>query len=70
LDLTAFDRHEWLTRDETMDRIADRLSAMRRIPLLGRSMIAGLVAVDERTYQAGLYGADLAGLYIPAGLRR
>jgi hypothetical protein len=53
-----------------MDRIADRLSAMRRIPLLGRSMIAGLVAVDERTYQAGLYGADLAGLYIPAGLRR
>ena len=30
------------TRDETMDRIADRLSAMRRIPLLTPSMIAGL----------------------------
>jgi hypothetical protein len=67
LNLTVFDRDEWLTRDETMDRIADRLSAMRRIPLIGRSMIAGLSPMDERSYQAGLCGADLAGLYIPEG---
>ena len=68
LNLTSFDRDEWLTRDETMDRIADRLSAMRRIPLLARSMIAGLSPVDERSYRAGLCGADLAGLYVPEGL--
>ena len=70
LNLMAFAREGWLTRDETMDRIADRLSAMRRIPLLGPSMIAGLSPVDERSYQAGLRGADLAGLYIPEGVRQ
>ena len=70
LDLTRFDGEAWRTRDETMDRIADRLSAMRRIPLLGRAMIAGLSPMDERSYQAGLCGADLAGLYIPRSPHR
>lgn len=70
LNLTAFDRQQWLTRDETMDLIADRLSAMRRMPLMERSMIAGLSAMDERSYQGGLWGADLSGLYVPEGPHR
>jgi len=65
LNLTVFDRDQWLTCDAAMDRIADRLSAMPRFALLTRSMIAGLLPMDERSYRAGLLGADLAGLYRP-----
>lgn len=65
LNLTAFDRYQWLSRDETMDRIAQRLWAMPRTALLTRSMIAGLSPMDERSYRAGLLGADQAGLFVP-----
>ncbi len=65
LNLTIFDRHEWLVRDATMDRIARRLSALPRVALLTRPMIAGLSEMDDRSYRAGLLGADWAGLYLP-----
>ena len=68
LNLAVFDRCAWRTRNETMDRIADRLNAMRRIPLLKRSMITGLTPLDEGSYRAGLQAANLAGLFIPEGL--
>jgi hypothetical protein len=32
-------------------------------------MIAGLSRVDERSYRAGLLGANEAGLYRPSGKR-
>jgi len=69
LNLTAFDRDHWMTQDEALDRIADRLEAMRRIPFLTPAMIAGLSPVDDRTYRAGLLGANPAGLFLPAGVK-
>jgi hypothetical protein len=54
-----------MTRDETMERIAERLDQIRRFFLLSPEMIAGLSAVDERSLKAGLQGADEAGLYKP-----
>jgi len=58
-----------MTQDEALDRIADRLEAMRRIPLLTPAMIARLSPVDDRTYRAGLLGANPAGLFRPAGVQ-
>jgi hypothetical protein len=65
LNLRAFDKYQWMTRNETMEKIEQRLSKMRSVPLLTRRMIAGLSPVDERSYQAGLFGANKAGLYKP-----
>lgn len=65
LNLAAFDRYQWLTKDDTLDRIADRLWAMRRIPLLTRTMIGELSPMAACSYRAGLIEADPAGLYIP-----
>jgi hypothetical protein len=65
LNPECLDRYEWLARDETMDRIALRLDGMHRTNLLTPSMIAGLAPIDERSYRAGLAGADVAGLYRP-----
>jgi len=65
LNLRVFDKHQWMTRNETMEKIEDRLSRMRPVRLLTRRMIAGLSPVDEQSCQAGLLGANKAGLYKP-----
>jgi len=65
LNLEVFDRFDWMTSDECMERIAKRTDAIRRYSLLTAKMIAGLSPVDERLYRAGLQGADEAGLFKP-----
>lgn len=70
LDLKAFDCHQWLTRDETMDLISQRLDEVRRVSILTRPMIARLSPVDERSCRAGLHGANRAGLSVPPRRKR
>jgi hypothetical protein len=65
LNLRVFDKYQWLTRNETMRRIEKELCKMQPVRLLTRRMIAGLSPVDERSFQAGLIGANKAGLYKP-----
>ncbi len=65
LNMQVFNKYQWMTSNETMERIEQRLSKMRQVPLLTRRMLAGLSPVDERSYQAGLLGANKAGLYKP-----
>ena len=67
LDLKAFNRLHWMTKDETMELISVKLDEVHRARLLTRSMIAGLSPVDERSFRAGLTGANRAGLSIPSG---
>ena len=64
LDLRTFDRLQWMTRDETMDLISERLDKIRRVQLLTRPMISHLSPVDERAFRAGLQGANIAGLSV------
>ncbi|MBM4338178.1 MAG: hypothetical protein FJ110_01410 [Deltaproteobacteria bacterium] len=66
LNLKVFDKWNWMTGDESLEQIAQRLDRIRKIPLLTQSMVSKLSVVDERTYQTGLIGADLAGLYKPS----
>jgi len=70
LDLKAFDRHQWMTRDETMDLISHRLDKIRRVSILSRPMISRLSPVDKRSCRAGLYGANRAGLSVPPRRKR
>jgi hypothetical protein len=69
LNLKAFDKSKWMTSDESLERIGSRLDEIRKVRLVTRRMIANLSLVDERSYQAGLLGADKAGLYKPPGKR-
>jgi len=69
LNLKAFDRLNWMTSDEALERIGERLDEIRKVRLLTRRMIANLSLVDERSYQAGLLGADKTGLYKPPDKR-
>jgi len=69
LNLKAFDRFQWMTRDEPLEKIALRLDEIRRVFLLTRPMIMQLSPVDQRSRRAGLLGANQAGLYRPPRLR-
>jgi hypothetical protein len=70
IDLKAFDRNDWMTRDETMDLISQRLDKSRRVQILTRAMVARLSLVDDRSSKAGLRGANRAGLSVPPRRKR
>jgi hypothetical protein len=65
LNLRTFDRLNWMTRDDGLDDIAERLDEIRKVTLITPEMVAGLVPVDKRSYQAGLLGVNAAGLFRP-----
>jgi hypothetical protein len=65
LNLTRFDRLDWMQSDQNLERISDALDDVRIVPLLTRQMIRNLSPVDLRSYRAGLLGARKAGLYEP-----
>jgi hypothetical protein len=65
LNLQVFDRLEWMTRNDHLEAIAQRLDQLRKVSLITPAMIEGLSPVDERTRQAGFFGANEAGLFRP-----
>jgi hypothetical protein len=65
LDLRRCDRLDWMASDDRLEEIADRLDRLRRVDLLTPAQVAALEPVDERTFRAGLQGANEAGLYRP-----
>lgn len=65
LNLKAFDKRDWMTRDETMDVIADKLEAIRKVTVVTPKMAARLQPVDKRSFEAGLMGSNAAGLFKP-----
>jgi hypothetical protein len=65
LNLQAFDDMGWMVDDRLLEKISERLDQTRRYSLITESMAAELSPVDERSYQAGLLGANEKGLYRP-----
>jgi len=65
LNLKYFDQWDWMISDESLERIAQRLDRIRKVPVLTQSMITNLSLVDEKSYRAGLLEANEAGLYRP-----
>jgi hypothetical protein len=65
LNLQAFDDRGWMVDDRLLERISERLDKTRRYSLITERMAADLSPLDERSYQAGLMGANEKGLYRP-----
>jgi len=70
LNLKRFDPWDWMARDGCLERIAQKLDRIRKVRVLTQPMIDHLSPVDERSYRAGLLGADEAGLYRPVSKKR
>jgi hypothetical protein len=65
LDLRRFDRLDWMGTDAALDAIAEALGRQRIVRLLTPAMVKRLSRVDDRSYAAGLAGANRKGLYQP-----
>ena len=65
LNLTAFDELNWMTSDEHLEKIATRLGEIQKTSLLTEVMVKRLSLLDERSFDAGLFGANHSGLYQP-----
>jgi hypothetical protein len=65
LDLKAFDRLNWMTSNDHLDAVADKLDEIRHFRVLTTRMIRNLSPADRRSVQAGLLGAQEAGLFKP-----
>ncbi len=63
LNLREFDSICWMTDDSGLEKIAARLDQIRSFRLLTEAMIEKLVSVDDRTFEAGMLGADPDGIY-------
>ena len=61
--LSRFDRLEWTFRDDHLPYIAERLDGSRHFRILTQQMERALLRVDPRSMQAGMLGADPAGLH-------
>jgi len=63
LNLSIFDKINWIHDDAAMELIAKKIDKIRHYPILTLSMVRNLIMVDKRTYAAGMLGADERGLY-------
>lgn len=62
LNLSRFDKLDWLINDSAMDAIAEGLDNTRKYRILSPVMARQLSLVDKRFYKAGLLGANPRGL--------
>ncbi len=65
LRLRTFDHANWMWDDAGADAVYERLQRQRKIPLITETMAASLSLVDPLSFQAGMLGANEAGLYRP-----
>jgi hypothetical protein len=63
VDLSRWDRLEWMTRDENLEEVSSRLDTARHISVANPRQIRELAAVDARSLKAGMVGTVKAGLY-------
>jgi hypothetical protein len=61
--LKAFDYLDWTVNDSSLDTIADGMDRYRIYPIINDEMALDLNLVDERRLDAGLMGANPAGLF-------
>jgi hypothetical protein len=63
--LAAFDRLDWEVNDRGADAIEKHLKHLPTVPVIKPEMINDLSPMDPLSYQAGMLGANPAGLYKP-----
>lgn len=68
LNLAAYDRFGWEYSDTGVDKIEKKLLSLKRIPLITQAMADRLNPLDQLSYQAGMLGTNIKGVYQPKGV--
>ena len=65
VDLRRYNRFQWRSTDHGADVIEQRLKKLKPVRLFSAETAATLGKVDRRSYEAGMLGVDLKGVYRP-----
>jgi hypothetical protein len=65
MNLEVLDHLDWMSDDRAAPVVEERLSRLRKIPLITSQMASELAPMDRLTYEAGMLGVNPAGLYKP-----
>ncbi|HEX2919545.1 MAG TPA: hypothetical protein VHO50_00105 [Bacteroidales bacterium] len=65
LDLSIYDSKNWMTSDEDLEYIGDKLEKMHHFNVAGDKQIKRLNKASEPMIKAGLLGSNEAGLFKP-----
>jgi hypothetical protein len=65
LNLEVYNSRNWMTTDEDLEYIGDKLESIRHIPVVNDAMIRNLKKASDSMLQAGLLGSNEAGLFKP-----
>ncbi len=65
INLSRFDRYEWMTSSHGVDWMESYLKTLSLIPLLTPAQIARLSPIDQRSFNAGSLGINPDGSYQP-----
>jgi len=66
LNLAHYDRFDWQATETGVEKVVHALYSLKPVALVDAAQIAGLSLVDKRSYEAGMLGTNLDGLYKPA----
>lgn len=65
LDLSRYDYLRWWESHAGLEAVIKRLYSLKSIPLLDPNIIPELTRVDKKSYDAGMLGINLDGVYKP-----
>lgn len=66
LNLARYDRFDWQATETGVEKVVNALYSLKPVALIDAAQTAGLSFVDKRSYEAGMHGTNVAGLYKPA----
>jgi hypothetical protein len=64
-DLTMFESRNWITTDEDLEYIGDKIESLHHYPVVTRKMIKNLNNASDYMLKAGLLGSRPEGLFKP-----
>lgn len=66
LNLNTYKSRNWITTDEDLEFIGDRLETMRHFPVVNERQIKNLSRASDTMLKAGMLGSNEAGLFKPS----
>ncbi|MHB0967379.1 MAG: hypothetical protein ACYC36_13095 [Bellilinea sp.] len=66
LNLARYDRFDWQATETGVEKVTHALYSLKPVALVDAAQADGLSLVDKRSYEAGMLGTNLDGLYKPA----
>jgi hypothetical protein len=65
LDLSIYESRKWVTTDEDLEYIGDKLEKIRHYPVINKKMITNLKKASDTMLKAGMLGSNAEGLFKP-----